>query len=75
MNVFILTDAIEPCPSESYTFRGAAGRVNWPKSAEINVGIGGAWNLFWRLGYHPVTVQTSHLPLPEAGLPPLALAR
>ena len=61
----------------AYTFDGASGRVDWPKSQGRNLGGAGIWNFLWRLGIRPGELQFTgegHLllaldgPLPEASV-------
>lgn len=54
MQIYILNET-DSSIGESYAFRGPSGRVRWPKTT-WGLGPAGAWNLFWRLGYHPQVV-------------------
>ncbi|MFH1913138.1 MAG: hypothetical protein ABIK45_02545 [Pseudomonadota bacterium] len=44
-----------PC----YTFTSMGKKVSWPMDYGRNLGPGGAWNLFWRLGFTPKMVNTA----------------
>lgn len=42
-----------------YRFNGANGKIRWPIEDGAFLGEAGAWNFFWRLGFHPqlITVK------------------
>ncbi|HLI13647.1 MAG TPA: hypothetical protein VKY65_18800 [Alphaproteobacteria bacterium] len=50
-----------------YRFRGAGGAVAWPMRDGANLGLAGAWNLLFRLGFLPQVVALEGLPRPRRG--------
>ena len=56
-----------PHEASMYRFRGASGRLRWPREDGIGLGACGIWNFLWRLGFHPADVSPDILPRPADG--------